>query len=418
MAFHSHYIILRKANKTNKHRTMKKKYLLMIPAISLATNASSWGQAIADVPAAAKVNLKAEFTEAKPATDLYDKLAAMLAEQAEIEIDAKAILDALGLGDITSYAMSSEKDGTEWKNLMFLHTGGSDKGIFSLLGKKGADFSAPNMCPAGSDLVMQMDLDLRSAESLIRSVLKGGKAPVEEMQDFEDSMKEEIPAMGMNASAILSKLNVRVNIAIDFDDKVKLTLPSVGELNKPRVVVRLDGLAWMWDKMGDDMIAKSGIPTQKKEEAGITTYSVPAYIAEVFMGYLPVIAIDKTKNQIWISSSPEFLKRSMSGEESLASSIVYKVTMQGLPEKGNAMIYMSKEFADIALKLHEIAKANGMMEGLGENKDDVGSMIEILKKIKQGNVATLSRGEDGLHFSSRSTENMLEEAQKILKKIQ
>ena len=195
----------------------------MLPAFSLATSASSWAQATADIPAAAKVNLNAEFTEAKPATDLYDKLAAMLTEQAkkgDKDIDAKAILDTLGLGDITSYAMSSEKDGTEWKNLMFLHNGGSDKGIFSLLGNKGAEFSAPSMCPAGSDLVMQMDLDLRSAESLIRSVMKVGKASEEDMQEFEGAMEEEIPEMKMNTSAILSKLNVRVNIAIDFDARL------------------------------------------------------------------------------------------------------------------------------------------------------------------------------------------------------
>jgi len=378
---------------------------------------------VVDVPAAAKVNLNAEFTEAKSAKDLHDKLAAMITKKAKEEgedVDGKAILDVLGLGDITSYAMSSEKDGTEWKNLMFLHTNGSDKGIFSLLGKKGADFSAPSMCPGGSDLVMQMDLDLRTVEDLIRNIMKAGNAPEGETQDFEDTMKEEIPELGMTASALLSKLNVRVNIAIDLDDKVKLALPMVGELDKPRVVVRLDGLAWLWDKMGDDMIAESGMPLQKKEEGGVITYSLPAEMAAQFMGYSPVIAIDKNKNQIWISSSPEFLKRSMDGKETLANSLAYKGTMQGLPATGNAMAYMSKDFADLLLKLHGIAKANGMMEGLGENKADVDKMVESLKKINQGNVSTYTRGEDGLHFSSRSTESlesMLEEAEKQMEKL-
>jgi len=224
----------------------------------------------------------------------------------------------------------------------------------------------------------------------------------------------------MTASALLSKLNVRVNIAIDLDDKVKLALPMVGELDKPRVVVRLDGLAWLWDKMGDDMIAESGMPLQKKEEGGVITYSLPAEMAAQFMGYSPVIAIDKNKNQIWISSSPEFLKRSMDGKETLANSLAYKGTMQGLPATGNAMAYMSKDFADLLLKLHGIAKANGMMEGLGENKADVDKMVESLKKINQGNVSTYTRGEDGLHFSSRSTESlesMLEEAEKQMEKL-
>jgi hypothetical protein len=95
--------------------------------------------------------------------------------------------------------------------------------------------------------------------------------------------------------------------------------------------------------------------------------------------------------------------------------------MQGLPDKGNAMMYMSKDFADLLLKLHGIATANGMMEGLGENKADVDKAVATLKKINQGNVSTLSRGEDGLHFSSRSTESlesMLEEAEKMMKKLQ
>lgn len=402
---------------------MKKKYLLMLPAISLATSTPSWAQDVADVPAAAKVNLKAEFTEAKPAKDLLDKLAKLITEEAKKEgedVDGKAILNVLGLSDINSYAMSSEKDGTEWKNLMFLENGGSDKGIFSLMGKKGADFSAPNMCPTGSDLVFQMDLDLRTVEDLIRNIMKVGNAPKDESQDFEDTMKEEIPELGMTTSALLSQLNVRVNLAIDLDDKVKMALPMVGEMDKPRVVIRLDGLAWMWDKMGDDMIAESGMPFQKKEEGGVSTYSLPPEMAAQFMGYAPILSIDKNKNHIWIASSPEFLKRSTDGDETLANSIAYKGTMKDLPAKGNAMAYMSKDFADLLIKLHGIAKANGMMEGLGENNADIDKAVVNLKKINQGAVSTFSRSDDGIHFSSRSTENledMIKETEKMMKKL-
>ncbi len=402
---------------------MKKKYLFMLPAISLAASTSSWGQAAAaDVPAAAKVNLNAEFTEAKSSKDLLDKFAAMITEEAKNEgedVDGKALLDVLGLGDITSYAMSSEKDGTEWKNLMFLHNAGSDKGIFSLLGKKGADFSAPSMCPAGSDLVMQMDLDLRTAEELFRKIMKVGNAPEGDQKDFEQAMKEEIPELGMTSSALMSKLNVRVNLAVDLDEKEVIPTPF-GEFDKPSIVARLDGIAFLWDKMGDDLIAESGMPFQKKEEGGVTTYSIPAEMAAQLMGYAPVISIHKNKNQIWISSSADFLKRSTGGTESLANSLAYKGTMNGLPQKGNAMMYMSKDFADLLLQIHGIAKENGMMEGLGEQEAELNKAVEALKKINQGSVTTLTRGDDGLHISSRSTEsmeNMLEEAEKMMKKL-
>ena len=383
----------------------------MLPAFSIAASTSSWAQAVADVPAAAGINTNAELSEAKPAKELYDKMAKMITDEAKKkgeDINGKAILDALGLDTVTSYAMSSEKDGTEWKNLTFIHNGGSDKGLFSIIGKKGAEFSAPSMCPAGSDLVLQMDLDLRTVENLIRNIMKAGNAPVEDQKDFEDAMKEEMPQLGMNASAMLGKLNVRVNMAIDLDDKVKLALPMVGEMDKPRIVIRLDGINWIWDKMGDDMIAETGMPLQKKEVDGVITYSLPPQMAAQFMGYLPVFTVDKNKDQIWISSSPEFLSRSMSGEETLANSIAYKGTMKGLSENGNAIAYMSKDFADLLLNFHAIAVKNGMMEQLGDAKADIDKLVAELKLIEQGTVSTVTRTDDGVLFTERGVKNYKE----------
>jgi hypothetical protein len=395
---------------------MKKKYLLMLPAFSIATITPSWVHALEDVPAAAKVNADAEFAEAKPAKEMYDKLAAYITKKAKEvgeEVDGKAILEAMGFNDVTSYAMSSQKDGTEWKNLMFLHNGGSDKGIFSLFGKKDAEFSAPSMCPAGTDLVMQVDLDLRTVEALIRNVMKAANAPAEAQKEFEDDLNEEIPQLGMNASDMLAKMNVRLNIAIDLDDKVKLALPMVGELDKPHMVIRLDGLAWIWDKMGDKMIAESGMPLVKKEEGGVITYSLPPEMAAQFMGYLPLMSVDKNKDQIWIASSPDFLKRSMAGTETLAESIAYKATIQGLAQKGNAMGYMSKDFVDLLLQLSETAKEAGMMEQLGEAKPEIDKALADLKLIKQGSISTMSRTEDGILFTERGVKNLQERMKEL-----
>ena len=383
----------------------------MLPAFSIATSTLSWAQALEDVPAAAKINAEAELKEAKPAKEIIDKLAAFITDSAKEEgedVDGKKILEVLGVTDITSYAMSSQKDGTEWKNLMFLHNGGSDKGIFSLMGAKNAEFSAPGMCPAGSDLVMQMDMDLKTVEELIRSIMKVANATPEELQEFEDGIKEDIPQLGMNVSTMLSKMTVRLNIAIDLDDKVKLALPMVGELDKPHMVIRLDGIAWIWEKMGDKMIAEAGMPLEKKEADGVITYSLPPQMAAQFMGYLPVLTIDKNKDQIWISSSPEFLARCTGGTELLVDSIAYKATSQGLAQKGNAMAYMSKDFADVLLQLHDTAKAGGMMEGIGEAQADIDKAVAELKLIQQGSLSTMGRTDDGILISERGVKNYQE----------
>jgi hypothetical protein len=265
-----------------------------------------------------------------------------------------------------------------------------------------------------------MDLDLRTVEELLGNVMAVAGASDNDIADMKDSMKEEVPNLGMNASALLGKLNFRVNIAVDLDDKVMLALPMVGEVDKPRMVIRLDGLTWIWDKMGDDMIAESGMPLEKKEEGGVTTYSLPPQMAAQFMGYSPVFSIDKNKDQIWISSSPEFLKRSMSGEDSLANSPAYKETVKGLAQKGNALGYMSKDFADLLIKLHGIAKANGMMENLGDANADIDKALAELKLIKQGSISTLSRTEDGILFSERGVKNYKErmkEMEDVMKEL-
>ncbi len=388
---------------------MKKKYLFMLPAISLVASTSSLAQAVADVPAVAHINQKAEFVEAKPTDKLLKDIADLISDKAKAsgqDVDGNKILNTLGLDLIKSYAMSSEKDGSEWKNLIFLHNGGSEKGIFSVLGKNNAEFSAPNMCPGTSDLVIQLDLDLRKAEDLMRKIMQVANAPKDDIDEFDNNMKNKVPVIDMTTSALMSKLNFRLNLAIDLDDKEKMMLPLVGAIEKPRIVIRIDNIAWIWDKVGPTLIKNTGLPFQKKEVDGIITFSLPEEMAAALQGYTPVIKIDKKSNHIWIASSPAFLKRSTQPNESLANSLAFKGTVKGLKTKGNSMTYMSKDLADIIIRLSDKAKADGMLDMLGENKNDITTALNNLKKINQGAISILSKTKDGILISGRSTEDL------------
>ncbi len=388
----------------------------MLPAVSFATCMPLVAQDLQNVPAAAKINAAAEMKEAKPAKEMLDKIAAFITEKSKEtgeNLDGNAIIAAMGLNDATSYAMSSQKDGDEWKNHTFLHNGGSDKGVFAILGKKDAEFSVPSMCPAGTDLAFQMDLDLRTVEELIKSVMKAANVPADEAKEFEDGMKEDIPDLGMTSSEMLGKMNIRVNVAIDLDDKVKIALPMVGEIDKPRMVIRLDGLAWIWEKMGDKMIAQGGMPLVKKEEGGVTTYSLPPEMAAQFMGFLPVLCVDKNKDQIWLATTPEFLELSKSGADPLANSAAFKAASAGLAQKGNAMAYMSKDFADFILQLMNTAKEGGHLEGLGDTQKELDKAVAELKLIKTGVFSSMSRTGDGILFTERGAKNYQERMKEI-----
>jgi len=374
---------------------MKKKYLFMLPVMSLATGTSAFAQDVATLPAAAKVNMKAEFSEAKPAKEMFNQLADLITKAAKEEgeeVDGKAVLTALGLNEINSYAMSSEKDGKLWKNLMFLHNNGSDKGIFSLLGKKNADFTVTNIAPADSDLALQVELNLKTVEKLIVSVMKAANAPADAVEEFNAQMLEPVPNLGITNSELLAKLNVRVNIVMDLDPTVKLALPMVGQIDTPNIF---------------DFVADLGLPLEKKEADGVSTYSLPAEMAAQFLGYSPVITIDTNTDQVTIASTAEFLAKCNGAGPKLAKSEDFAAATAGFETKGNAMTYMSKEFAQFAVKLMEIAQAQGMMEHLGgEEKAQLDKTFTQLKNLDSDLFSGFARTDDGIQMSEKGLEDL------------
>jgi len=389
---------------------MKKKYLFMLPAMSFAAGTSAFAQDVATVPAAAEVNMKAEFNEAKPAKALFDELAGLInemAKEAGEEVDAKAVLTALGLNEINSYAMSSEKDGNLWKNHIFLHNNGSDKGIFPILGKKNSDFAVTSITPADSDLATQIELDLKTVEKLISSIMKAGNAPADVVEEFNAAMAEQVPMLGITTSELLAKLDVRMNLVMDLDPTVKLALPMVGQIDTPNLLIRLDGIGWAADKVADNLIAQSGLPFEKKEADGVKTYSLPAAMAAQFLGYSPVIAIDTKNDNLSIATTPEFLAKCTGDGEKLAKSADFKAATAGFSQKGNAMTYMSVEFAQFIVQMMEIAKASGVLEQMGaEEKAQLEESFALLKKIDSDIFSSFSRTDDGLKMSEKGIQDI------------
>ena len=396
----------------------------MLPAMSFAAGTSAFAQDVATVPAAAKVNMKAEFNEAKPAKALFDELAGLInemAKEAGEEVDAKAILTALGLNEINSYAMSSEKDGNLWKNHIFLHNNGSDKGIFPILGKKNSDFIVSNIAPADSDLAFQLELDLKTVEKLISSVMKAGNAPADAVEEFNEAMAEQVPMLGLTTSELLAKLKVRVNLVMDLDPTVKLALPMVGQIDTPNLLIRIDGVGWAADKVADNLVAQSGLPFEKKEADGVKTYSLPAAMAAQFLGYSPVIAIDTKNDTLSIASTPEFLAKCNNAGDKLAKSADFTAATAGFTQKGNAMTYVSVEFAQFIVKMMEIAQASGTLEHMGdEEKAQLEKTFALLKKADKDLFSSFSRTDEGLQMTEKGIQDIksrIDESKKQFKTI-
>ena len=321
-------------------------------------------------------------------------------------ITSKDILDFVGLGNISSYAQSSTPDGTEWINKMRLDNGGDHKGVLQLFNdSKYKDLAVADMAPAGTDLAMQFGINLKSVEaSALAFMAKGAEEP--DIAEFKKSLEQEVPMLGVTTSELLQKLDLRLNLALDLDPNEQLPTP-VGSFDKPNLVLRLDGISWIWDKVGAMAIGSSGLPFQKTEADGITTFSLPAEMAANFMGYSPEVRVDSAKDQIWIASTPDFLAKCTSGTNTLSSSQAYKDTMEGLPTEGQMMSYMSKDFATFISKTVGDLKEKGMLDSVdAAAKTQLDSGLAQLSKVSKGAAQVVSADSTGVSVAERGVQNI------------
>ena len=102
-------------------------------------------------------------------------------------------------------------------------TGQTEKGLLSILGESNQPFVLPTFAPAGTDLAMQMKIDLRQVESIIMSISK----TMGEEKQTAIKLGNKIPELGITASDLLKKMNMTAHVLIDFR---KNSVPCVGGL--------------------------------------------------------------------------------------------------------------------------------------------------------------------------------------------
>jgi len=338
----------------------------MVPAISFAATTSALSQApAAELPAAAKVNKTATEFEAGETTELLEKITEFISNKAK------------------------------------------EEGM-KLFGGVSKELTITKMSPAGTDLAMQLQLDLSSLEDLIRSVIVVGKAPAKDIEEFEQKMKEVIPELGITTSEIMKNMIIDVNLAIDLDptENLQIPFPGVPPISKPNIVLRAKKIKWIWPQL-DKLLQAPESPLVRSEKGGVVSYKLnpeAAPTAQAF-GYSPIIIMDTITDQFWLASSEEFLKIAKSGKHTLASDPSYLAATKGITTKGNSMTYVSKDFARFAIDLTEEFLLNAQ-----ENQAlEIEEMLAELKSIKSGIVSIFTRDTDGLLTSTRSTKPLKEE---------
>ncbi|MEO1857741.1 MAG: hypothetical protein ABGY95_10325 [Rubritalea sp.] len=393
---------------------MKTKYTQLLPALTLAALTPVVAQST-DVDTSASNYKEGKFSDY---LEIAETAIEANADDLPEKFTSRDLFSVLGFENIASYAQSSTPDGSEWINKIRLNNGGKNEGALKLLfDTQHKGLSVPTMAPAGTDLALQLSLNLSGIEPLIAEIMNT-VASDEDIAEFKAEMAKPVPMMEMTNSELLQKLDLRFNLVIDLDSNEKIPTP-IGAYDKPHVVGRIDGAAWAWAKAGGQLIGLTGLPFNKAEANGVTTYSLPAEMAANFMGYSPVISVDSNKDQIWVASSPEFLTKSSDGKDTLAETTAFKSTMAGLPKEGVSMTYMSKDFATFLTQTIGTFKEGGMLENAGEDANaQIDNALEQLAKIQNGAAQVISADTEGILLSERNVQNIEQQMAEALKLLE
>ncbi|MFT6794043.1 MAG: hypothetical protein ACJAR1_002044 [Rubritalea sp.] len=388
---------------------MNNKHLFIIPILTLICCSSAIAQDIHPSlkKTASKIDtagdyismtkLDGDMAAITQYLEIIFKTAKKNGESIPENLNAKDLLSILGLNSLKAAGSSSKELDNAWINHSYLDNGGSNKGLFSLLGEANQDFVTPTICPAGTDLALQMQMDLRELTPMLMELAKlSGKG------EMTANMEKNIPELNMTPSTLLAKLNVTVSLALDINTDENAQTNPLALISGANAIARIDGLNWLWDKIGEQIIAQSGIPFEKSELGGVNTYTFPAEMRKNMLGYSPQLIIDKANGHIWISSKSEFYAKCKSGENSLANSAAFKAAMEHLPSKGNSMMYLSKEMLHTAKSQYDSAAKVGLFgKDFAKGKEILDRLMVDITESNKGWAIVLGKDDDGVILASR-----------------
>ena len=321
----------------------------------------------------------------------------------------QSFISALGLSKDSNYERSSSPHDGEWINATQIELEQNQGTLGFIFDSKYQEQVVSHIAPAGSDLVVQCPLNFSHVESKFLSLLASlmDKSTVAKFSDQLDTRSE---MLDMTYREILSNLDLRVNLIVDLDSQQQIPT-FMGSFDTPKTLLRLDGIHWIWEQLGPQLLVASGLPfTAKQSPDGTITFSLPDDMARSLRGFLPVITADPRRDHVWIASHPQFMQQCRSGQDSLAESPEYLAAMNGLPAHAPASTYLSSYCSHYIAKLLSTLSSNGMLEHAKPAQIlRLQQTQEILAKTKHGFAATLSKNHNGILSVERHVQSIEEQ---------
>ena len=317
-------------------------------------------------------------------------------EKVPSDLDAEKMLRELGLDQIFAYGRSAKHAGDHWVNKMYLQTGGSDKGLLSILGNQANPFAVPQFAPTGSDLAIEMNMDMRQVDDMIKLMKDLPQCP--KSKKMLEGLTRKLPT-GITGEELLNQLNMKMSIAVKLDDNKRVECPIYPEYTFPEMhtCIRLEGADILWKQISP--MAGFMMKSEKQEDGTLlmTPHKTPK---KGFMkGKKPVIVIDEANNQIWIASSPEFLAKCRGDGAKLSADEQFKAISEGVTA-GNMLAYISKQ---TCMEIRQVKEAKYKKSEKNCLSDDMlKKVMDHVTESKNGYIMMVQKGATGTDITLKA----------------
>lgn len=337
-------------------------------------------------------------------------------------VNVPALLKITGLDAISALGFSSVATADGFRNKTYVHTPKGRRGLLRLMGGESKPFEVVALAPAGSDLVIEQDLNLKT---LYESVLKAAGLAMGEQGKamVRMALKQPMPPpITFTMEKVMADLDTKLTVIIDVDPTKMVNLPDAKGMKIPQLkgAVLIDGLGWIADeltKVLEPMLAQGGkrkppfkilrnanwvgmqldlISASAASEREKKEISELGLEAALLAHHLP-------SGKLVLASGKEFADKLFAPKPGLGQDPAFQKTMKGLPMEGTALSYASPVFFSSLRKVF----VKGIAEKDGDhNKDDrfaaTSGLDLLLPKNSRGEGSVTTNTKDGTLTISNS----------------
>jgi hypothetical protein len=337
-------------------------------------------------------------------------------------VNVPALLKVTGLDAISALGFSSVATGDGFRNKTYVHTPKGRRGLLRIMGGDSKPFEVVKLAPAGSDLVIEQDINLKTLYESVLEVAgiamgEQGKAMVQ-MQ-----VKQSLPPpFTFTAEKVLADLDTQVTVVIDADPAKMVNVPNFKGMKIPQLsgAVLVDGLGWIADELAkvfEPMLAQGGnrAPPFKivrnANWVGIQFAIESENLAEsdrkAFsdLGWeSAMVAHHRPSGKLVLASGMEFADKLFSPKSGLDQDPQFQKIMKDLPMEGTALSYASPVFFSSLRNFFE--KVNELENDKEHEQDDrlmTTSLLNLLlPKNARGAGRVTTNTKDGMLTVSNS----------------